>query len=280
MLDASLDSQSIREATSIEHVEVHDSLGSTNDRAAELARDPNSLLPALIVARHQTAGRGRGNHSWWSGEGAIAFSVLLDPEQLDLAPSCWPQLSLTTAVAITDALERQLGQDGGTLPQHRSNSAVKPSRWPLRLGVKWPNDVYVAGRKIAGILLESPAGSRKRLIIGVGINVNNSWDDAPPGLVATGTSLRNLTGRFHDLQAVLADAVNSMFSRFAQLKSDKLRLASDWQQLNLLAEQNVVLVAEGRRIEGRCVAINDDGAIVVEQGHSRQLFYSGSIELA
>ena len=104
MADAFLDADAIRAATFVRHVEIHDTLGSTNDRAAELARDPNVELPALVVARQQTAGRGRGDNTWWSADGALTFSVLLDTVAFGISASNWPQLSLATAVAVCDAL--------------------------------------------------------------------------------------------------------------------------------------------------------------------------------
>src|SRR4051812_27424986 len=99
-----LNADEIRAAMFIRRVEIHFALGSTNDRATELARDSNIELPALVVARLQTAGRGRGKNVWWSADGALAFSVLLDPAALELGTENWPQLSLTTAVAVCDAL--------------------------------------------------------------------------------------------------------------------------------------------------------------------------------
>jgi hypothetical protein len=76
-----LNAEQIRAATFIRHVELHESLDSTNNRALELARDERAELPALVVARRQTAGRGRGERTWWAAEGALTFSVFLEPSR-------------------------------------------------------------------------------------------------------------------------------------------------------------------------------------------------------
>jgi hypothetical protein len=99
MPEVYLDADEIRRTTFIRHVEIHDTLRSTNDRAAELARDPDIQLPALIAARQQTAGRGRGSNTWWSADGALTLSIVLDPAAFGIGMANWPQLSLATAVA-------------------------------------------------------------------------------------------------------------------------------------------------------------------------------------
>src|SRR5687768_14172473 len=102
------DAEEIRAATFVRLIEIHDTLGSTNDRAAELARDSTIELPALVVARHQTAGKGRGQRKWWSAEGALTFSLLLDPMTTGVPPANWPQMSLASAVAVGDALSFEI----------------------------------------------------------------------------------------------------------------------------------------------------------------------------
>jgi BirA family biotin operon repressor/biotin-[acetyl-CoA-carboxylase] ligase len=200
MADGFLDADQLRAATFVRHVELHDTLGSTNDRAAEMARDPTIELPVLIVACRQVAGRGRGSNRWWSAEGGLTFSVLLDSAAIGVGTENWPQLSLATAAAMCDAI-----------------AADAP---PTSLSIKSPNDVLIDGRKICGILIESPAGTahaRNRLIIGVGINVNNSCRTAPPEIREQATTLCDVTGTQHDLQEMLVRALRAMQERFRQL---------------------------------------------------------------
>ncbi|MCI0333904.1 MAG: biotin--[acetyl-CoA-carboxylase] ligase [Planctomycetes bacterium] len=307
MADAFLDADQLRAATFVRHVEIHDTLGSTNDRAAELARNATIELPALVAARQQTAGRGRGQNTWWSADGALTFSLVLEPAVLGIKSSIWPQLSLTTAVAICDALEAELQatyrRAGASPPPsereklldnyiNQSTPRVAPSLGledePARseviphVGIKWPNDVYINNRKIAGILLESPGGpvpTKNRLIIGIGINVNNSWQNAPPEIAPNGIALCDVTGRRHDLQSMLAAVIVAMANRVNQLRSQDPALNQAWQQFNLLAGQNVIVEADNRRIEGKCHEIAHDGALVVDGLDNLHRFHSGSVRV-
>ena len=146
--------------TFLRGVEHYAKIASTNDRALELCADIELLVPFLVIADHQTSGRGRGANRWWSSDGAILFSVIVDAAEYGLPESRWPQISLTVGAAVCQTLRALLG----------SETAV---------GLKWPNDVWLNGRKAAGILVEVPAVRRGRLVIGVGLNVNNSFESAP-----------------------------------------------------------------------------------------------------
>ena len=125
----------------------------------------------------------------------------------------------------------------------------------------------IDGRKIAGILLESPAGlapAKGRLIIGIGINVNNSWFGAPPEVIASRAALCDITGQQHDLQAILIEMLMACASRITQLQIRDAEIVRAWQRLDLLSGTNVVVESDGRRLEGKCLEIAPDGALVVE----------------
>jgi BirA family biotin operon repressor/biotin-[acetyl-CoA-carboxylase] ligase len=308
MGDAFLDADQIRAATFVRHVELHDSLGSTNDRAAELAREPNIQLPALIVARHQTAGRGRGRNTWWSADGALTFSVLLEPAALGIRTANWPQLSLATAVAVCDALQIELstGQRAGASrpPVNRDNSANTrtqlsspqlPPALPLgledeparsdplrRLGIKWPNDVMLDGRKISGILIESPGGAapaKDRLIIGIGINVNNSWSGAPTDMTRAATALCDISCRTHKLQPLLANVLRFLEKRISQLVKDAPQLPNAWQQLCCLTNRRITVLNHRGRTIGQCLGVAKDGALLVQTEMTTAQLYSGSVSI-
>ena len=135
-------------------------LDSTNDRAALDVREGNVRLP-LAVGRNQIRGRGRGTNPWWSDSGSLTFTLAIDPRAHDLTVESEPKLALSTAVAVIDAVsELDLGSPA--------------------LGIRWPNDLEVGGRKLGGILPERiETGRGLRLLIGVGINVLTSLADAP-----------------------------------------------------------------------------------------------------
>jgi BirA family biotin operon repressor/biotin-[acetyl-CoA-carboxylase] ligase len=120
--------------------------------SASYGRRAHDLEPCLLVAEHQTQGRGRMGRSWQSGSrGSLTFSLGMP---LDL--NDWSGLSLAVGTAIADALDPQPAE-GGT----------------PRLQIKWPNDLWLDGRKLGGILIETvSAGAQRMVVIGVGLNVS------------------------------------------------------------------------------------------------------------
>jgi BirA family transcriptional regulator, biotin operon repressor / biotin---[acetyl-CoA-carboxylase] ligase len=262
MPDAFLDADQIRAATFVRHVEIHETLGSTNDRAIELARDPQIELPALIVARQQTAGRGRGKNAWWSAEGALTFSIVLEPAAMGISAANWPQLSLTTAVAVCDAL---------------SNEVPSGS-----LGIKWPNDVMLDGGKVCGILITSPGGgqpAKDRLSIGIGMNVNNSWHSAPRNLETRGTAVCDVTGRQHALPVILVNTLRALSEKCTWLAAGDSKLSASWQRLCWLTEQAVEWHDNSRWITGICVGTDCEGALLIENVDGVHRVFSGSVRV-
>jgi BirA family biotin operon repressor/biotin-[acetyl-CoA-carboxylase] ligase len=251
----------IRAATFVRTVEVHDTLDSTNVRAIELACEPTIELPFLVAARLQTAGKGRGSNQWWAADGALTFSLMIDSAAFGIGPQKWPQLSLATAVAVCDAITVEAPQ-------------AAPS-------IKWPNDVCIGDAKVCGILIESPAGSAtagKRLIIGVGTNVNNSWTDAPHDVARRGMSLCDFTGRRHDLQSVLVHALRAMERRYTQLAVADAALPQAWRALSCLTERRVAVQTDNQSITGRCKGINDQGHLLIENIDGLHYVRSGSVK--
>ncbi len=167
--------------TAAEHYAL---IGSTNDRAKEAAAAPEQL-PLLIVADSQTAGRGRGANRWWTGRGSLAVSLLADPAQwcVDVRRDA-AELSLASAQAVARTVNARL--PAGLLAE------IRP-----------PNDVYVDRRKLAGILIEGLGGGL--LVVGIGLNTNNTLADAPPELQRTAATLRDLVGQPVDPTELLID---------------------------------------------------------------------------
>jgi BirA family transcriptional regulator, biotin operon repressor / biotin---[acetyl-CoA-carboxylase] ligase len=150
----------------------HDSVESTQDLL--LPDDPEG---AVVAADEQTAGRGRGGRGWVAPRGrAILCSVLLRPPE-GRRP---PELSLVAGVAVADAVEEALG---------------------LAAQIKWPNDVLVNRKKVAGILAEARDGA---VVVGIGVNVNQRRDELPPETTAPPASLYTTDGVERDRAPILA----------------------------------------------------------------------------
>jgi BirA family transcriptional regulator, biotin operon repressor / biotin---[acetyl-CoA-carboxylase] ligase len=249
----------------VEQVEWHDTIGSTNDRGNELARRADLSTPLLILAGQQTAGRGRGSNRWWSGEGALTCTLVFDPR--DVLPSreqlpldVWPRIALVAGVALCDVLQNLL-----------------PT---VSCSLKWPNDVLLGGRKVAGILAEIPAigsGVPRRLVLGMGVNVNNSLTAAPPEVQAVAAAICNAAGCRFDIRQVLVDWLNGFAGRLTELAADDGTLAERWQSLCALRGKQIELQAGNRIVQGLCRGIDDDGALLLETSTGPERLYAGTL---
>lgn len=248
----------LQAATFLRGVEHHTEIASTNDRALELCADVELLVPFLVLADHQTAGRGRGANRWWSSDGAILFSVIVDVAEYGLPESRWPQISLTAGAAVCQTLQEMLGSEG-------------------TVGLKWPNDVWLNGRKAAGILVEIPAARRGRLVIGVGLNVNNSFEAAPPELRPLATSMRDETGIESDRLDVLVRLMKQLDDDLRGLASGGDSLAQRWRSLCVLRDRTVSLDVGPQRVTGLCLGIADDGALRLQTSSGEQRHFGGVV---
>jgi BirA family transcriptional regulator, biotin operon repressor / biotin---[acetyl-CoA-carboxylase] ligase len=232
-------------------VERHSSIGSTNDEAFRRA-DEGAPEGLVVVARVQTAGRGRQGRSWWDAPGAsLLFSVLLRPS-IPLA-QC-PLLALALACSVADAGTEATG---------------------ATLGIKWPNDVLHDGRKLCGVLAESrvsggapapaAAASSKRpaVVIGAGVNVNQTAEDFPAELRGSATSLRIAGGGNPLRPDDLLPAILVHLERYAALAASGDG-AGLWREVAGRLPKpgsEVAVVSGGRRIEGVVEGITESGAL-------------------
>jgi BirA family biotin operon repressor/biotin-[acetyl-CoA-carboxylase] ligase len=226
-------------------VEYHDSIGSTNDEALRRAAEgaPEGLV---VAAGRQTAGRGRQGRTWWDAPGAsLLFSALLSPA---IRVRQYPLLSLAMACAVAETGEQEIGGP---------------------FSVKWPNDVLHDGRKLCGVLAESrsPGASRPLLVIGTGINLNQTAGDFPAELRERATSLRIAAGgkRFAPAQ-VLADLLRR-FERYLALArtGDGERLWSEVARRLPPRGTPIAVDSGGRRVEGIVEGIAATGALEIRE---------------
>lgn len=236
------------------HVEVLDSVPSTNVVAAERAHEgaPDGLV---VVADHQSAGRGRLDRSWETPEGsAVTFSMLVRPA----APTrSWPWLPLLTGYAVTKALRAR----------------------GVEAGVKWPNDVLIGDKKVAGILVERiETSDGPAAVIGVGINVGLTEEQLP---VPTATSLF-LEGGPVDRTDVLVDVLNGLREAFDAWDEGGdlggMRLMESYASSCVTVGQRVrVDLPDGTVLEGDAVDIDPTGQLVVEADGARRPVSAGDV---
>ncbi|WP_195210275.1 biotin--[acetyl-CoA-carboxylase] ligase [Actinomarinicola tropica] len=227
-----------------------ESTGSTNADLLELARGgaPDGIV---LVADHQSAGRGRLDRTWTAPAGSsLLFSTLVRP---DLAPSDLHLLTTAVAVAASDACEAVAG--------------VRPR-------LKWPNDLVVADgdgtdRKLAGILSESvvDGGEVRAVVVGMGLNVN--WPATlPDDLAATATSLNHLAGHDVDREQLLVAHLRGLEVILAELASPGGReaLIIRYRHLSATLGRTVRVELASGALVGQAVDVDDAGHLVVELG--------------
>ena len=178
-------------------------------------------------------------------QGALTLSLVLDRTQLQLSSEQLPQLSLATALGVCDALVE-------TFPDGRFQ-------------LKWPNDVYLSDRKLAGILLEVPPARRDRVVVGIGVNVNNSLAAAPEEIRNLATSLIEAAQREQRLVAVLLAILQGLKSRYAALADGTLDLPQAWRERCWLQGEMVVVALGREHITGLCHGLDKDGALLVQR---------------
>lgn len=223
-------------------------IGSTNDEALKRARDgaPTGLL---VFAEHQTAGKGRKGRSWISPrESGLCFSLVVHP----VSPrQHWPLLSLLTSVAVARSVE-----DLATLGTPRR---------PLRVDLKWPNDVLLSGKKVAGILIEtadSPGGSGA-VVIGVGMNVG--MDSVPPELEGSATSVSREAGAVVPRRPLLVSFLRHFQHEYLLFeRGERQAILDHWKAASSMWNGVRVRICEGDVCrEATTCGLSDSGAIRV-----------------
>lgn len=220
---------------------VRENAGSTNDELRVLA-ESGAGEGLVLLALHQTAGRGRRGAAWFSAPGeSLAFSVLVRPEE---PKALWPRLALAAGLAVAEAVE-QFGPAAG---------------------VKWPNDVWIGHRKVAGILVEA---GRDYVIAGIGINVNAS--SFPDEVAAIATSLLLETSVQFPRGEVLAAIVRSFARHSRHIGSEFDDLLDGVRQRCVLTGHRVSLATSSGPRTGVVEGIAPGGELLLrtEEGVER-----------
>jgi len=222
-------------------VHTFETVDSTQAVLGHLAAE-GALEGTVVVARHQTAGRGSRRRQWWDAPGeSLMFSVLLRPA----VPIAWaPQLSLVSGVAVVDALRACCDLDAR---------------------IRWPNDVLIDGKKVCGVLPEAvsrPDGRVKYVLLGIGINVHQR--EFPPELSDMATSLLLATGGPPDHTRLLSVTLAALGRRYGEwLSNGFTELRLEWRKRAGMLGQRVH-ICDGR--EGVAIDVDDTGALLVDAG--------------
>jgi len=227
-------------------IRVFEQTTSTNDIIEKLARDgvPEG---AVVFAEAQTHGRGRLGRPWTSpAKKGLWFSILLRP---DLRPQAATQLTVASATALRNAIEQHTG---------------------IKAEIKWPNDILISGKKVAGILTELSAelDRIKYVLVGIGVDVNLDLVDFPSQIRAQATSLKLELGKpvaRAELAAAILQEMDRQYGRV--LDGEFSAVASEWEQHCTTLGQRVAIRLGERRVCGCAESLGEDGALLLRTDH-------------
>jgi BirA family biotin operon repressor/biotin-[acetyl-CoA-carboxylase] ligase len=221
---------------------VFGTVTSTNDAAAEYASDAkNDGL--VILAEEQTSGRGRGGNKWYGGKGqSVLCSIVLANENLNAE-----LLSLTAAVAVAEAV---------------SETAR----------VKWPNDIILNGKKVAGILLESKQTEYGKVFI-LGVGNNRHQKDFPAELASTATSIDIETQTSSDRISLIKRLITSIEHRLEEATTNSEAILEKWRQLSTQLGQRLTVVYNGQEFTGSCVGVDPLKGLVLQLDSGTRQFF-------
>ena len=227
-------------------VEYQETIDSTNARARDLAVDGRANV--VVLADAQTGGRGRLDRGWSSPSGGIWLSILSRPQ---VPPAQAPAYTLAAAVATTRAV-REAGVDAS---------------------IKWPNDVLVGDRKLAGILteMEGEADRVSWLVVGIGINANVDAADLPTDRPVT--TVREEVG---DVDR--RELTQSLLAAFHELTVDLQQVLPAWRKLSSTLGQRVRVETPGEKIVGDAVDVRFPGSLIVETAEGTREVTAGDCE--
>ena len=212
-----------------------------------------------MVADKQIAGKGRRGRNWESPSGCgIFMTLMLKP---DINPNNASMLTLVSAPAVAKALADITGKDAK---------------------IKWPNDIVIDGRKVCGILTEMSAQFDyiNNIVIGIGINVNNS--SFPEEISATASSLRLLSGGKKYRRAEIIEKIMEYFEKYYSIfleTEDLSALVNEYDAMLVNMKKQVKVLDPKEPFEGKAMGITKTGELIVDTWESRKLVSSGEVSV-
>ncbi len=226
---------------------------STNAFLMELPAE-QAVDGMICTAEIQTAGSGRGDRIWISPFGGLYLSILLTP---DIPIRHWHLISFVMAVAGANAIKQAC-----------------PDIEPF---LKWPNDILVQGRKVAGVLIQSNSGVKMRLVAGIGINVNIRPDQLPERTLFPAGVINQESAYPTSVQQLAREVRSVFYGLYREWLIDQSAIISQWESLCIMKEKNVVFSSANQIYKGIYAGLSGDGALQLRIGKTVMSFYSGDL---
>ena len=235
-------------------IEYYGRLESTNSEAWEII-DEGAQSGALLITDNQYNGRGRFDQKWYaSPDKSLTFSIILFSD-LDPVISGW--IPILTGIAIQKALVK-------------FDTSVK---------LKWPNDLLLNGKKIGGILCESKVKGNflNQIVIGIGLNVNETKEDFSPTIQSIANSLHIASGKFYQRERVLAEIVNELEPWITGLPKNKEQIQFEWEAVCGHLKEEIQFHNGNEIVSGIFKSLCKSGSAVIEVEGKETQFHSGEI---
>lgn len=240
-------------------IHYFDEIDSTQEAARELAAG-GAAQGTVVIAERQSAGRGRMGRTWHSPPGVNLYTTIILRPPIPLAEV--PRLSLVAGVAAAEAVEREA---------------------PGIVTLKWPNDVWLRGRKAGGIIAEAVTDAHQQLdcvLLGIGLNINLAADDVPPELRGKATSMRIATGHRCDRTAIADSLFNRLDSRYMEsLTRGFESIVPAWERYSALTGRRIAIVDGARHQSGIVRGIDGTGALLLDIGGRVERIVAGEVSV-
>jgi len=249
--------KSLSQADELLEIEVHSLIDSTNSYL--LRKLPNQLSQGQVcLTEYQSAGRGRRGREWISPFGSQIYLSMY--WYLEQGLSAAMGLSLVAALAVSDAIYEITN---------------------IEVQLKWPNDIYLGGVKLAGILidLEGQALEPSHSIIGIGLNLNMP-DQVALKIDQNWTDLESHSNKVIDRNLLSARLIHFLYQRLQKQQDEGLSsMLEEWHKQDLYLDKKVKLITGERELKGICRGVNNQGALMLEVDEQVKPIYGGEISL-
>ena len=236
-----------------------DSIDSTQNQALTMAFDKENN-GAVIVAEKQTSGKGRLGRKWESPKGGIWLSIILQPKFDIGVTTLFP---LAASLALSNAIEK--------------TSKIKSE-------LKWPNDITIKGKKVAGILVDVSLESNKieNLVLGVGVNFDVNTKQIEKSLKGTPNfyGVASLSQQNKNTRPI--ELVNSFLSELEKIyfmlnSGDVKKIIEEWTKKSSTIGKEIEMNTEKEKIKGKAIGIDDDGALIILEDKNKKRIIAGDI---
>jgi BirA family biotin operon repressor/biotin-[acetyl-CoA-carboxylase] ligase len=244
------------------HLHVIEEIDSTNLYLMEQGKK-DAPEWTVAISEEQTRGRGRLDRRWQSPAGVgLWFSILLRPA---ISPDDCHLVNLLSAVSLADYLEQQIrGKMAGD----------------FNIGLKWPNDLFIRGKKLSGILLQSniSAGRIHFLVLGIGLNVNQTVMDFPDKIREKAVSLRMATGHKWSREKLLAGFLEIFYEKYYRfLPLKKKDIIESYLKKVLYMDEEISININGKTIGGVFKGLTPQGYLVLQSGNEEKIITTGEV---